>query len=660
MVIHARNEYGSDVIKYKLFRDRLFDEFKGLVFRNSGNDWSNTMFRDGLMTSMTVGLNFDQMAYRPSIFFLNGVYWGILNIREKINEHFIASNHGVNADDVIILENGGDVVFGSNVEWWSMYNFVSKNLMSYPNNYRYVASKIDVNSFIDYFATQIYYANHDWPGNNIRYWKTTDPKSKWRWIMYDTDFGFAGINGSYTSNSLEAATTDKGSGWPNPPWSTLLLRKLLVNDEFRDQFVNRFADLMNSTFLPDRVNKAIDEKSGAIQNEIGNHLKLWSTGNKTSWLSRVQVLRNFAIKRPSNMFTHIQQKFGYQDPVQLAVETDYFAGSVQLNSLNLTEFPWQGTYFPDVPVKLTAKPNPGYRFVKWEGVTTNSNLQTISINPKAGMKVTAIFEGDGSHLESIVINEISFNNSALPDPGDWVEIYNKGTQDIDLSGWKLTDSDTTHVYIFPSNSWIKANDFLVVSNNISGMKVVFGDVNNLIGTFDFGLGNTTDAVRLYSKTMMLIDEVSYSNVTPWKSFDLSGLWSFELKSPLINNNSGENWDYSIEYGTPGMRNTPYSPNPTVELSLSTNNSGISKNYPNPFTDGTYIEFQLDKPGTYKLSVMDITGRVIRNLSDDDQFSRIHVVYWDGKDNSGRTIPSGIYFYKIEFDGLSEIKRMVKI
>lgn len=661
LAIHTRKSYGPDQIKYKLFEDRPFDEFQSIVLRNSGNDWNNTMFRDGLTSGLTNDLHFGKMAYRPSIIFLNGDYWGIQNIREKINEHFIASNNGVDPDSVLMLENGGEVLLGSAGNWFDMYNFLSANSMTIESNYAKVASQIDISSFIDYFASQIFFANWDWPGNNIRYWKTTDPESRWRWIMYDTDFSF-GIwyNRSSSSNSLAEATDPNGPGWPNPPWSTLMLRKLLENIGFRNQFVNRFADLMNTTFLPDRINKAIDQKSSAINDEIGLHLKRWNGGNQISWLSNVQTIRTFVNDRTYNVFIHIQQKFKFQTPQRLKVVADSRKGSVQLNSIKLTESPWNGTYYQEVPVTLTAIPNAGFRFLKWDGITSNSNLKTITVNPKTGMQLTAVFESDGSHYENIVINEISFNNSAQPDPGDWIEIFNKGTYDIDLSGWKLTDSDTTHLFTFASNTLIKANDFLVVSNDMTKMKSVFGEVKNLVGSFSFGLGNMTDAVRLFSKTNELIDEVSYSNVVPWKTFELKELWSFELTSPLKDNNSGINWEFSVNYGTPGTRNFANIPASDDELQIPFNPTQLSQNYPNPFADGTTIEFRLEQPGKYQLEVMDITGRIIRILNDDDQFSETHSVYWDGRDMAGKSVSSGVYLYRLNSNGIIVMKRMIKM
>ena len=661
MTIHARKSFGTNVIKYKFFKERPFDEFKSIVLRNSGNDWNNTMFRDGLLSMLTIGLNFDQMAYRPATIFLNGDYWGILNIREKIDENFIASNDNVNANDVIMLENDGLPLIGSADDWWKMYNFIDLNSMIVQANYDQVTAQMDVNSFIDYFASNIFYANWDWPGNNIRYWKTTGPDSRWRWIMHDVDFGL-GIWGSKTpeENSLAFATATDGPFWPNPPWSTLILRKLLENTGFRNQFINRFADLMNSTFLPDRINKAIDQKRDVISEEMIRHLQKWNGGSQSNWLVTVQQMKTFVTARPFNVFTHIRQKFNFQTPQVLNLFTDSLEGFVQVNSLKLTKYPWRGSYFKEVPVTLTAIPKAGFRFLRWDGLTAANTLKTITIAPTSGMQITAVFESDGSHYDDIVINEISFNNDAPTDPGDWAEIYNKGITDIDISGWKMTDSDPSHQFFFPSGTWIKAGEYLVVSNDLVKINAVFGPIKNLVGTFAFGLGNTVDAVKLYARDDQLIDEVNYGNDVPWQTYTFNELWSLELINPTKDNNKGLNWVLSEKNGTPGLRNTPYIPDVIGDLTLDKPTTKLLQNYPNPFSEGTYIEFKLDHPGKYSISVLDMNSRIIRNLSGDDQISSIHTLYWDGKDDSGRQVAKGVYFYRLESDGFSEMKRMVKI
>jgi hypothetical protein len=660
MAFHCRKSYGTEFIKYKIFDERPFDEFSDLVLRNSGNDWNNTMFRDGLMTGLTLGMNLDQQAFRPASVYLNGEYWGILNIREKVNEQMLAMHHNVDPDNLTILEGNGMPVTGSNTDYLTMTTFLEQNSLAAPANYAKMLEWIDVGSFIDYYASQIYFRNHDWPGNNIKYWKTNDSNGRWRWILFDTDFGM-GIWGSQpTENTLELATATNGPSWPNPPWSTLMFRRLLENTEFRNQFVNRFADLLNTRFSVQNVSNAIYIKKDMISDEIGKHFQKWNLDSYNNWNSNVQAVFNFANSRTTNVFNHIRLKFNFQNPLTVIARADTTQGHIQLNSLKLGNFPWKGAYFPDVPITLTAVPHAGYRFVKWTGVTTGSNLSTITIAPKANLDLTAVFENDGSHYEDVIINEISFNNDAAENPGDWIELYNKGKYDLDISGWKLTDSDPNHQFIFAANTWLKANEYLVISNDLTKMKAVFGSVKNLVEpfTFSFGLGNTVDAVKLYSRSEQLIDEVNYGNTEPWLTFSYDVLWSLELIDPAKNNNSGRNWIISEKNGTPGLHNTPYIPDGTQELAIEDKTPEHFKNYPNPFKEGTNLEYQLSKEGKYRITILDVNGQIIR-LFEDNQTSGRHNIYWDGLDDSGKPVSAGVYFYRFETDGFCNMKRMVK-
>lgn len=326
----------------------------------------------------------------------------------------------------------------------------------------------------------------------------------------------------------------------------------------------------------------------------------------------------------------------------------------------LHTYPWKGYYFPNVPITLTAIPKVGYRFLKWTGVTANTDKPTITVVPQANMIITAVFEPDGNHYEDVVINEISYNNDAAFNPGDWIEITNKGPFDIDISGWKITDSDPNHQYIFAANTLLKANSHLVVSNELGRIQGVFPSVENLYGPFGFGLSNTQDAVKIYSSEGQLIDEVNYNNLEPWPAAALDELWTIELSNPSSDNNNGSNWVLSANNGTPGLRNTAYVPTATEELPVQTTASGLKQNYPNPFSEGTFIEFVMENPGKYSIAILDVNSRVVKILKGDDPVSSVHSIYWDGKDASGRRTAPGIYFYRLEADGKAEMKRMVKV
>ncbi len=192
--VFFKAKYGDSKLRYNLFPDFKINEFSSFLLRNSGNDFISTMLRDGFMQTLVEDLDIDKQKYRPAVVYLNGEYWGIHNIREKINKEYIASHHELDPQAIDLLEFKNEVIEGSNEDYLAMLNYLETHDLSDKINYLYVISQIDKTSYIDYNLSQIYFDNRDWPGNNIKYWKSQGLFGKWRWIMHDTDFGF-GIMG---------------------------------------------------------------------------------------------------------------------------------------------------------------------------------------------------------------------------------------------------------------------------------------------------------------------------------------------------------------------------------------------------------------------------------------------------------------------------------
>lgn len=653
LALFARGQYGYNSLSYKLFEDLPFTEYESFVLRNSGNDWLSTMFRDALMTSLVDKVDIDKQNYRPAVLFINGEYWGIQNIREKINESYLAQHHNVDKDSVDILEYEGSIVSGDNTDYINLYSFIENNNMSVNENYEYVKSKMDVDNFVRYFISQIYFDNQDWPGSNIKYWRG-GVNGKWRWLLFDTDFGFGIWNiNAYQNNTLNFATAINGPEWPNPPWSTLILRKLLENNSFRTSFINCFSDFSNTIFKSSEVVGKINHMAAAIEPEIIRHGQRWNQFSLASWLQNVQVLRTFAEQRISLMRNHFSQKFGLGASVALYILiSDTIRGSVKLNSLELKQPSWYGNYFIGIPISLIARPKSGYKFVRWEGAI--NSIEDSLIYTLAGNTVlNAVFEVDSNYsLPKVVINEISYNQSSSFNTEDWVEIFNNSDTSINISGWTFKDSDDTHSFIIPEGTELTSNSYLVLCTDTSLFKPLFPSVQNYIGNTGFGLSGNGELIRLFDDQMNLIDSLVYDDTAPWPTQPDGNGPTLSLINPDLDNSIGENWNSSLGNGTPGKINDIFvnADNEKLRLPLE---YALLQNYPNPFNPITNIRFEIPSASYVTLKVYDIIGNEVVKLVDEFKNPGNYIVNFD----AGR-LSSGVYFYRLQAANFSSTKKLI--
>lgn len=644
--VFFRKEYGDPVLEnVQLFKSKPINSFKSLVLRNSGNDYSYTKFRDGMMTSLVSNMDIDIAAFQPVVMYLNGEYWGLINLREKINENYLENNFDVKADEVDILESNGVIVEGNNDHYNEMLAFIESNSMVVDANFEVVAGKMDVSNFIDYQLSEIYFDNRDWPGNNIKLWHPQNENGKWRWLMYDTDFGFGIYNEqAYQLNTLDFATEENGPNWPNPPWSTFLLRKLLENLHFRNLFVNRFADMLNTTFAANEVIQHIDSIADLIEPEIPDNYKRWYNPGINKWQNNVQIMRNFALQRVNFMRNHILQKFSLPKINDVTISiVPAPAGNVQLNSLKITGSTWKGKYFENVPVALAANSFAGYKFRSWEVDGVIIQDKTIELNLKSVTNIRVLFEESEDDGKTIVINEINYNSPIDNVAGDWVEIYNWGNSDIDISRWIFKDNTDDHGFVIPENSMLKSKEYLVLCRNIASFNLVHPDVLNLLGEFDFGLSGSADGARLFDSSGTLVDEVTFNSEIPWPAEPNGTGPTLELLHYSYDNTDPASWNPSLmNLGTPGRENS---------ISTGTNpfivNSSEKqlKVYPNPFVNVTRIAVENNGFDPLKIEIYSIDGQLVfkKNPGNSEYI-------WRGENNAGEKLQPGIYICKVQVEG----------
>jgi len=305
--IFARNIYGFNEINYPLFPNKELSTFKAITLRTSGQDSVYSKIRDIVMTSLLEDTNVDYQDYRQAVLYLNGEYWGIYNIRERINSYFIAGNHNLHPENIDLLQANWVVREGSNEDYLDMLEFVRSNDMALDENYSYIKTRMDVNSYIDALIVQIYFAQTD--QGNIRYWREQDSGGRWRWIIFDLDWGMWLDHVNH--NILASMTNPAGTGaWGNI--STTLTVSLLQNEDFKRAFIERFAYHLEYTFAPERVIGRIDELASNIEDEMPRQIERWG-GSMGRWEQEIESMREFARLRPAVVIEHIRRKFNLNE-----------------------------------------------------------------------------------------------------------------------------------------------------------------------------------------------------------------------------------------------------------------------------------------------------------------------------------------------------------
>jgi hypothetical protein len=381
LVMRARDEYGSGTIKHKFFKTKSIGEYGSFILRNSGNDFNITMFRDALEHSLVIGqMDIDYLAYQPTTFYINGQYWGIQNLREKIDGDYIKANYGIDASDIDLLEFwGGSAIEGDGIAYQNFINDLQQKDLSDPATFNFIDEHIDVQEFINYLTTEIYYGNTDWPGNNVKFWRQRSTNGKFRWILWDMDFGFELFTfwSSATHPTLDFATDPNQSAWPNPAWSTLQIRLLLQNPVFKARFIQTLTTAMQSTFKPDRVISMIDNFADVIKTEMPYHKARWG-GTMDDWNYEVQRMRDFATARNVFMKTHTANFFGLTDEISLSVSANP-SGGFKLNGVAATENIENAFYFKGIPYQIEPIAPDGFVFKNWK-ITTRENTLLSIIN----------------------------------------------------------------------------------------------------------------------------------------------------------------------------------------------------------------------------------------------------------------------------------------
>jgi hypothetical protein len=318
--LYARTDYGNRSFGYPFFGDAAPDTHRRLLLRNAGNDCvcanpieasPRTHMADDFLQSLVHDLRFETQASRPVALFIDGEYWGLQWLKERYDEDYLATHHGVDPSEAVIVDNFLTVQVGLPDDarpLVELLDLLAASDPADPATLQAVEAQLDVDSFIDWVSVEIFVSNGDWPENNTEFWRTRQPTAsstgqgdgRWRMLLYDLD---AVGNWSYNADHnmfAELADVTPDQRYQRP--ERFLFTSLMAIDSVKQRFVDRLGELLDTTFDPTRTVAELDRWTALLAPEMDDQRARWYAGvSDEDWNAHFDVapLRRFLAERPA-------------------------------------------------------------------------------------------------------------------------------------------------------------------------------------------------------------------------------------------------------------------------------------------------------------------------------------------------------------------------
>lgn len=390
----SKKKFEKDRFYAPLIPDKPISAFRKIVLRNGSSDFLKSQIREGIIHKTLIkNTAIDANGYEPCVIYINGNYYGMSEIREKIDEYYVEQNHGIDKDNVEVLADTNLVDIGNWQAFDSIYSYVLSHDLKVDEHFNVVESKIDLENMSDYFIAETYFDNNDWPSGNLRLWRQTQPGSKFRYIAFDLDASLGTFEWSpYTLNMLHEALNYFTTTVPNK--HCIIFKKLLENSAFRKYFINRYADLSNTCFSQKYLLNMLDSVSLKVRPEIDRHFISWGK-NFNDWENEI----NFKIKpyiQNRNQLSREDVLNEFNLPACHRIHLSTFPNDAfqnfSLNTITLYENNFSGFYYETVPIWFKAIAKKGYVFSHWQQNNgTKYFNDSISVSLTENSEFTAIY-----------------------------------------------------------------------------------------------------------------------------------------------------------------------------------------------------------------------------------------------------------------------------
>ncbi len=449
----TRDEMGyAKDLKEQFFVLSPRTEFQRLILRPEGNDnYRGTskgahvrdMYNQHLAERAHMSLSVRRS--EKCIVYLNGAYWGVYCLREKVDDHdYTQFYHGQGKYDLQVIKTWGGTwsEYGgpqSITDWDNLHNYILSNSMAIQSNYDYADSLLDMMSVIDYMLLNSFVVNSDWLNWNTGWWRGLDPTgthTKWGYLLWDQDNTFGnGVN--YTGIPSKSATADPcyqdsiTSPSSDPEGHSAMLQALRANPDFEQMYVSRYADLLNTYFSCDSLIAILDSIVALVDTEMTRHCLRWN-GTYAVYKANVDTLRSYINKRCVHVVSSLDTCYNITGPYEVAYKINpdtVIVGGVKVNSLVVPYFPWGTNYYGGIPTLLKAwVTDTNWKFDKWTAAnhvfTPSDTLDTVSVNLTMQDVITAHF------VKKIIFVPVGSELPFVNDPGTQISVFPNPFHDV--------------------------------------------------------------------------------------------------------------------------------------------------------------------------------------------------------------------------------------
>ncbi|HMX85951.1 MAG TPA: CotH kinase family protein [Saprospiraceae bacterium] len=381
----TRDQFGNDSeIKHKIFPNTKRKKFQRIILKAAANDnypalGTGAHLRDAYVheLSQRAGLDLDVRSTNFCVLYVNGNYWGVYDIREKVDDKdYTDYYYGLDEKEIDFIKTWGSTwaEYGTTANWFTLRNYILTNDMTNPVKFQYVADRLNLQSLIDYYIINVHTVCKDWLVWNTAWWTGMDNEGnfqKWRYTLWDMDAVFGHyINYTNIPNvNADADPCDIETVGPSydPQKHTEVLTKLFTNKSFFDLYINRYADLNNTFLSCQYMTNLLNEMEAQLEPEMPGQIARWG-GNFTTWKNNVKAIRDFINERCVKIETGIVDCYPVQGPYNLVVvvKPEGSPNDVKVNTVIPDQYPFNSKYYGGTDLHFTAMPGTGWDFEKWE------------------------------------------------------------------------------------------------------------------------------------------------------------------------------------------------------------------------------------------------------------------------------------------------------